>query len=371
MNAKETLIRLQKLHYNKPLRSKEEQAMLETIKKGVLGENYEEIMLKYEERQKSLLTPYEDFHLVGLMEQGYEELRELVNKKKINVNGRALDYANQFPIYGTIQSSDFQACVIPCDDVPLIIFNEGLLHFANRMLSVLNFENMYYYRLTTEQRIKLTKEFIDVMIWFHFDGEPYYAENSGLDSPIIDLEVEEELRQCKYEIHEIFMRLTTIGVFFFFVAHEYAHTILEPLSETRFLNKVINKVEVKTLASSWKEELRADAAAFILSKETGNTEYGISSLWATVIMYFSHIHDLEEEGSHPPFIMRIENIDEMCKRNKCVIDYEKFNKIVNSKIKAYTEFLEYIDNKGMKMKDRNDIVEIQKILYNEFELLNL
>lgn len=72
-----------------------------------------------------------------------------------------------------------------------------------------------------------------------------------------------------------------------------------------------------------------------------------------------------------PFIMRIENIDEMCKRNKCVIDYEKFNKIVNSKIKAYTEFLEYIDNKGMKIRDRNDIVEVQNILYNEFELQDL
>lgn len=69
--------------------------------------------------------------------------------------------------------------------------------------------------------------------------------------------------------------------------------------------------------------------------------------------------------------MRIENIDEMCKRNKCVIDYEKFNKIVNSKIKAYTEFLEYIDNKGMKIRDRNDIVEVQNILYNEFELQDL
>lgn len=371
MNAKEVLIKLQKMHYKVPLRSEEQKNMMEMLKKEVLGDDYEKIMLKYEERQKSLLTPYEDFHLVGLMDQGYEELRDLIHRKKINVNGKAMDYTKQFPLYGTIKSHDFQACVIPCDDVPLIVFNEGLLHFTNRILSILNFENMYYRRLTSEQRIKLTKEFIDVMIWFHFDGEPYYAENSGLDSPIIDLEVEEELRQCKYEVHEILMRLITVGVFFFFVAHEYAHTILEPLNETKFLNKVINNIEVKTLANSWKEELRADAAAFVLSKETGNIEYGISSLWATVIMYFSHIHDLEEEGTHPPFIMRIENIDEMCKRNKCVIDYENFNKIVNSKIKAYTEFLEYIDNKGMKIRDRNDIVEVQNILYNEFELQDL
>ncbi len=368
MNARDVLIKLQKMHYNVPLRSEEQQNMIEMIKKGIMGEEYEQIMQKYEERQKCLLTPYEDFHLIGLMEQSYDELRDLIQNKKINVNGKAINYSKQFPIYGTIQSHDFQACVIPCDDVPLIVFNEGLLHFTNRILFILNFENMYYHKLTTEEKVKLTKEFIDVMIWFHFDGEPYYAENSGLIGPIIDLEAEEEIRQLKYEIDETRLWLTTVGVFFFFAAHEYAHTILKPSNETKYLNKVINNTEVKTLDNSWNEELEADAVAFALSKETGNIRYGISSLWATVIMYFSHIHDLEEDETYLPFIMRIENIDTLCKKNKYEINYEKFNKIINSKIKAYTEFLEFIDNKGMKLKDRNDIIKVQHVLYDEFIL---
>lgn len=39
MNAREVLIKLQKMHYNEPLRSEEQKNMMEMLKKEVLGDD--------------------------------------------------------------------------------------------------------------------------------------------------------------------------------------------------------------------------------------------------------------------------------------------------------------------------------------------
>lgn len=370
MKAIDMLNKLQKAYNQKNTFSTEDLDGIKKILKGMSGENCEKIMKKYEQRNNSLLTQYEDFHLTGLMDQSYEELRNLVFNRKINVHGDAMDYSKQFPIYGTIHSHDFGANIIPCDDVPLIVFNEGLLHFTNRILSILNFENLYHHKLTPTEKSNLTKEFIDIMIWFHFDGDPYYAQHSGLDSPIEDMKLAEDLREIKADVHQDIMWLITTGVYFFFVAHEYAHTLLVPLCETKFLNATINDTNVEILAKNWEEEIKADKIAFILSKETTNIEYGISSLFATIIMYLSHIHELEGANSHPPFEMRIDNIVKLCKHYRYKINYNKINTIINPKIDAYIKFLIYIKNRGLHINSINSICKIQKILYEEYTILD-
>ncbi len=83
----------------------------------------------------SLPTDYQNSHFYKLIENSFQILDENIRNKNI-VYGNQVIHCKPLPLFGTANFEDFNAFVTSADKSTVIVFNEGLLMFTEKLMEI-------------------------------------------------------------------------------------------------------------------------------------------------------------------------------------------------------------------------------------------
>lgn len=348
--------------------------------KGIENEqfifNKQKVMDLIKTSYNRMPTDFQNSHFYDIIRDSFSVLKDTINSTEIKFCNRIIQ-PKPVPLFGTANFDGFNAFVETADNVSVIVFNEGLLKFVERLKEIYLKEHwlIVHKEITPHLRKIFTKNFVDIILSFYLFSDAYYAiplvwcDIDNLDdlnypdkiyeysSPFENFFWDDDYLQCEYEM--------TTSIYLWIAAHEYAHVALGHLEDAHSTSRLhLNGIDIDKINLSQQQELEADLLGAIIAMESKSSflcAYGI--YFALTCMLLSGIDkELPYENDHPIVKVRMKNIfDNINLNNDYVIgSYHNIDKIFAPKYEIFKKILYkiYIDNISFSSID-----EMQEYIY--------
>lgn len=279
------------------------------------------------------------------------------------------------PLYGTVDLDSYNAFVKITNNNPVIVFNNGLLKFTDRIIKLvveeiyLNYKNM----MDCKYQALFTRHFIDIMLCYHLYCDAYMAipiEWCGI-SDFDDLDNMDKLAEyinsnsVVYDESYIQFIIDLENATYLWIAsHEYSHIILNHLESANLVHTTIGSIAVQKMYFSWQQEYEADLLGTILTMQNDRCYYSVNGIYLALnCILLSDYNNVHGSESHPPIKRRIERIFDYLHKSKYKLtNYRNIDAVLTSKFIEYKKFM-----KSFVPSDfNNNLLDIQRYLYKDY-----
>lgn len=347
--------------------------------KGVFDQDFIKTYLKPE--YKRLPTNFQSSHFYDIIEESFLGLKETVAKGNIKFKDYEI-LSCDIPTFGTVDFKEFNAFVETTDTDSVIVFNEGLLMFIQRLKQIYTLELWIRSKkkMTEEMKKLLTLNFFDIMLSFHLFSNAYYAipldwcnieDLSDIDSAEKLYELESPFDEFISDLDYMFFD-SDIGLstYLWIAAHEYSHIVLGHLKNNNGTSKLhLNGIEVDKINLNKKQELDADLLGAIITFESDSSLFSEDGIYfALACMLLSSMENKETPDiSYPSVKERIKNI---FSNIQSYVDYPIHNQrhidvVFSRKYQDFRKMLRKIDEDNMFF---SSIDEMQHYIYKIYPL---
>lgn len=321
-------------------------------------------------------TDYQNSYFYDIIENSFSVLKETIDSTEIKFCNRIIQ-PKPVPLFGTANFNEFNAFVETTDNVSVIVFNEGLLKFMERLKEIYIKEHwlIAHKEINPHLRKVFTKNFVDIILSFYLFSDAYYAiplewcditNLNDLDcpdkiyefsSPFENYFWDDEYLQCEYEM--------TTSIYLWIAAHEYAHVALGHLEDSHSTSKLhLNGIEIDKIDLNQQQELDADLLGAIITMESKSSffcAYGI--YFALICLLLSEIDKKSPcEHDYPLVRVRMKNIFDNLNFNKDYLigNYHNIDKIFAPKYEMLRKILCKIDSDNISF---SSVDEMQEYVY--------
>lgn len=375
MTARELLCLIQQT--GKKVQSNE--MYLGKLRRELDPHNFAFILNRICEKNKRMPTDFQDPFYYDMISNIFMSLEEIVQENSLEFNGSPI-CSKPIPMFGTVDATGYNAFITSCDE-PLIVFNNDLLIFTDRVQRIFTLEYWLYVNQSLTPRIKevLTRNFIDMMVCFGCGVDLTYvlaveACNEDNWDEFRKFNIPKEVISpfsCIYNTqYNRFSDKVRSSAYLWIVAHEYAHLLLGHLDSSgrETVNRYINGVAVKETSFQWKDEFDADSLAASIVMLSDDVYWKISGIYLALmcINLSGFTHKLGVENTHPPVDQRINNLMPIIERNrKYLIECKNIKEVISPKISAFRKFLSYLASADMSFPSEG---AIQRYIYTKYPL---
>lgn len=276
------------------------------------------IRTKYEK----MPTDFQNSHFYEIIDESFTVLKYTVTNTTIQFKGTNI-LPCKFPLFGTVDFKEFDAFVETTDNESVVVFNEGLLMFIQRLMEIYTMEHFLRIRkkMTDKTAKLLTLNFFDVMLSFHLFSNAYYAIPLVLCDieDLKDLEFPEKIYEHISPFDDYvgdadymaFESEISIATYLWIAAHEYSHVILGHLKDNANISRLhLHGIDVNKINMNQKQELDADLLGAIISLKSDSSEFLANGIYfALTCLMLSSVNGNENYTiDHPPIKDRINNI---------------------------------------------------------------
>lgn len=374
MNAKELLTSLQiagrTYHSNKALLH------------GLKSEKYKGIKKMIEESNKEMPTDYQESHYYDIIKNSFDSLSKTLNQNDIKFQGISIR-PEELPLYGTADLAGYNAFVTPKGDEKVIVFNNELLRFTQRIIEIYTIEYWLTLNNLMNKHIKkiLVQNFVDVMFCCHIFENSYaaipllYCEIDNLDD-LGDLNKLYELQSSIYERIDFEKYFwvedqITISVYQWIAAHEYAHVVLGHLDNGNLSKLSLCGHDVTEINFSYQKEYDADLLGAIITLESNDSLFPAVGIFiAMSCILLSQLYDSAERSlTHPPIQDRMKKVFSFVDNNKQYLctNYESANKIITSNFNIFKKVVAKILIEDIEF---TSLLEMQEFVYKGCDIFN-
>lgn len=374
MNAKELLTSLQiagrTYHSNKALLH------------GLESEKYKGIKKMIEESNKEMPTDYQESHYYDIIKNSFDSLSKTLNQNDIKFQGISIR-PEELPLYGTADLAGYNAFVTPKGDEKVIVFNNELLRFTQRIIEIYTIEYWLTLNNLMNKHIKkiLVQNFVDVMFCWHIFENSYaaipllYCEIDNLDD-LGDLNKLYELQSSIYERIDFEKYFwvedqITISVYQWIAAHEYAHVVLGHLDNGNLSKLSLCGHDVTEINFSYQKEYDADLLGAIITLESNDSLFPAVGIFiAMSCILLSQLYDSAERSlTHPPIQDRMKKVFSFVDNNKQYLctNYESANKIITSNFNIFKKVVAKILVEDIEF---TSLLEMQEFVYKGCDIFN-
>lgn len=376
MTAQELLVFFQRTNGN----VNNNQSHLQEAIKLYSGTDYEWIINHLESSYREMPTDFQDTFFYNIIKSSFDVLSNTL-KDGINFDGSVVS-PQKIPLFGTVNSGEFNAFISATDEVPLIVFNNGLIMFTERIIELYCKERWLISKglMSEAYREKLIKNFLDIMICYHvFDNPcgtiPFDLSDmknfDDLSAPDKIAEYLDTSNAVITEITEEYLRFewdVRNSTYLWMVSHEYAHMLLGHLDNSPLKKKmIIGDSELTKYCFEWNHEYEADLLAANITMQSESGFYLSTGIYlALACLQFSTIFVLsEEKRSHPPTRLRITAIISYLENCEYIINNLKnVDTVLIPKFEVFRKLIVHINNLDSAF---TSLIEIQKYIYKEFD----
>lgn len=330
------------------------------------------------EKHNRMPTVFQNTHFYDIIDESFIILRDTITNTVLNFKNREIHFSD-IPLFGTADFKEFNAFVETADGEPVIVFNEGLLMFTQRLIEIYTIDHWLCanHKMTKQMKELLTLNFLDVMLSFHLFSNAYFAiplvwcniddlNDIGspeklyeLDSPFDDYISKEEYLAFEHQI--------SISTYLWIAAHEYSHILLDHLREHSGISRLnLNGIEVGKIDFKHSQEFDADLLGAIIALESNSSAFLANGIYfAMTCMMLSQIeYDESSCSDHPPTKARIINVfNSEVIRNYCLSNYKNIDAVFVPKIQKFKELLNRIEENDIFF---SSISEMQHYIYKVF-----
>ena len=127
-------------------------------------------------KNEQMPTDFQDSHFYDIIENSFVTLKDTITNTPLIFKGENI-HSCDVPLFGTADFKEFDAFVETSDDESVIVFNEGLLMFIQRLKEIYTIEHWLKANneITEQMDNLLTLNFFDIMLSFHLFSNAYYA----------------------------------------------------------------------------------------------------------------------------------------------------------------------------------------------------
>lgn len=330
-----------------------------------------------------LPTDFQNSHFYDIIDESFSVLRNIVLNFNINFDGQTIEPCD-IPLFGTADFKEFNAFVETSDSEPVIVFNEGLLMFTQKLMEIYTIEHWLRARnkMTEQMEHLLTLNFFDIMFCFHLFSNAYYAiplawcniedlNDVGSPEKLYELEspFDEYIGEQDYMIFEYEISLST---YLWIAAHEYSHIILGHLKDNNDTTRLnLNEVEVDKIILNRKQEFDADLLGAIITLESDSSKFLANGIYfALTCLMLSSIGNSENlHSEYPPVKDRLNNIfnNIAVSSNYSLSNYMNVDAVFSRKYQDFEMLLHRIKENNISF---SSIQEMQHYIYKIYPLEN-
>lgn len=374
MNAKVLLASLQIA--GKTYHSNEE--FLNETRDGLKFTEYKYIIKLIEDSNKRMPTDYQESHFYDIIKESFDSLEQTLTENEIKFEGVTIS-PEKIPLFGTASFMGYDAFVEVGGDEKVIVFNDDLLKFTQRIIEIYTKEHWLKSKGLMNKYIKkiLAQNFVDTMLCFHVFSDAYAAiplswcEISDLDDlgdPDKIYELTSSIDELiDYEQYFVFENQISVSVYLWIAAHEYAHVVLGHLNNNVGSRKLsLCGYDVTEIKFSYQKEYDADLLGAIITLQSNDSLFSANGIYlAMSCMLLGQLYDDSERSlTHPPIQNRIEKVFSFVDNSKqfLVTNYRIVDKIIASNLYIYQKVINKIIFDKMLFSSP---LEMQKFIYKE------
>ncbi len=344
------------------------------------GTDNEWIIDRLEASIIGLPTDFQNSHFFNIIKNSFEVLIHTVKEEKISFNGNIIQ-PKGIPLFGTINLTEFNAFVHTEDKTPLIVFNNGLIMFTQRMIELYCKERWLLSKGLMNEMYsdKLIRYFLDIMICFHIFKMPYGAipfDWSDMEN-FDDLDIPDKIAEYLDKANNVFSELdddylhfehdVTTSTYLWMVSHEYSHLLLGHLNtKTSTKRMLLFDSDLTEHCFEWQQEYDADLLGAIITMRSESGFYLSAGIYlALACLQFSTIFTPHtEKSSHPPIDSRIKTIISHLESTEDYLNnFSNIDAVLVPKFRIFQKFLSHIDDENIIFTSP---IEMQKYIYKEF-----
>lgn len=370
MDAKELLKSIQLLGKN----VKSNEYYLQKIIRESKNSKYNFLIDKIKETNSKLPTDYQESHFYSIIEDSFSILEEIINLNNIQFHGQKIEL-KALPVYGTVDWDSYNAFVKITNNNPIIVFNNGLLKFTDRIIKLIVEEIYLKYKNILDHRYQelFTKHFIDIMLCYHLYCDAYRAipiewcgisdfnDLDDMDKVLEFVNSEPVLYDETYTAYNIDLENAT---YLWIAAHEYSHIILNHTESANLVHTTIGSIAAQKMYFNWNQEYEADLLGAVLTMQNDKCYYSANGIYLALnCILLSDYNNLYGSESHPPIKRRIERIlDYLNKSGFKLTNYKSIDAILTPKFVEYKRFMKTFDYNNFNQ----NLFDIQRYLYKEY-----
>lgn len=375
MTAKELLCLIQQT--GEKVQSNE--AYLRKMKLELNSKNYGFIINRISERNKRMPTDFQDSFYYDMIGSIFTNLEKTIQEHPLSFNGAPIG-AKPIPLFGTVASSGYNA-FIALSDEPVIVFNNDLLTFTDRIQRIYTLEHWLYANKQLTPKVKeiLTRNFIDTMVCLccgvdltHVLGVEVCNTDNWDEFKEFNIPKEVIVPfSCIYDTqYTLFSDNVISAAYLWIVAHEYAHLLLGHLDseDHKIVNRYINDIAVEETSFQWQDEFDADFLAASIVMSSDDVSWKISGIYLALfcLNLTNFTQNSGIDSTHPPINQRIDNLMQIIERDpKYLVACKNIKAVISPKHKAFKRFLAYLASANISFSNEG---EIQKYIYKEYPL---
>lgn len=328
-------------------------------------------------------TDFQNTHFYDIIDESFSSLRETISNASLKFRGCDIRFCD-IPLFGTANFKEFNAFVETADSEPVIVFNEGLLMFMQRLIEIYTMEHWLCanHKMTKQMYELLTSNFLDIMLSFHLFSNAYFAiplrwcnisDLNDIGSPEKLYEHVSPFDDYVWkEDYLLFEQQISLSTYLWIAAHEYSHVILGHLKEHNGTSRLhLNGIEVSKIELKQTQELEADLLGAIIALESKSSEFLANGIYFSLICMMLSSIDCDETAynEYPPVENRINNIfnNDEINKNYFLSNYKNIDAVFVPKLQKFNELLNSIDKCETSF---SSIHEMQHYIYKVFPFVN-
>ncbi len=328
------------------------------------------------EKHNRMPTVFQNTHFYDIIDESFITLKDTVINTSLEFKNRKIHFCD-IPLFGTADFKEFNAFVETADGDAVIVFNEGLLMFTQKLIEIYTLDHWLRanHKMTKQMNELLTLNFLDVMLSFHLFSNAYFAiplvwcniddlDDIGspeklyeLDSPFDDYLSKED--------YITFERQISMSTYLWIAAHEYSHLLLDHLRKHNGTSRLnLSGLEVNKIELKHSQEYDADLLGAIIALESDSSPFIANGIYfAMTCMMLSQIeHD--KSSDHPSAEDRIINVfNSEVIRNYHLSNYKNVDAVFVPKIQKFKELLSRIEENDISF---SSVSEMQNYIYKVF-----
>lgn len=324
-------------------------------------------------------TDFQNTHFYDIIDESFITLKDTIANNTFKFKGRDV-ISCDIPLFGTADFKEFNAFVETSDNEPVIVFNEGLLMFMERLMGIYTMEHWLRAnnKMTEQMNNLLTLNFLDVMLSFHLFSNAYYAiplvwcniddlNDIGSPEKIYELEspFDDYIGEQDYIIFE---HQISLSAYLWIAAHEYSHIILDHLRENDGFSRLnLNGVEINKIDLNRTQELEADLLGAIITLESKASGFMANGIYFALTCIMLSLVEYDEAicNDHPSVKDRLSNIFNNSEVNAkySLSNYRNVDVVFAPKYQKFKELIESIEKHDISF---SSIYEMQHYIYKVF-----
>ena len=350
---------------------------LRKIQRELNSKEYGYIIERIGEVNRRMPTDFQDSHYYDMISGTFSILETTVNEHTICFKDIPIQ-TQPIPIFGTVASRGYNAFIAPCDE-PVIVFNDDLLIFTERILRIYTIEHWLAANKQLTPKIKdlLTRNFIDMLVCFFCGVDLTYVlaiESCNADNwnEFKEFNIPKDVIEpfsCVYDIrYMLFEEDVKSSAYLWIVAHEYAHLLLGHLNSERknLRGRYINDISVEESYFQWKDEFDADFLAASIVMASDSAYFKISGIYLALmcLKICGFDNETDEISTHPPVNKRLDNLMSFIESDsRYRVACKNIDTVIVPKFAEFRKFLAHIDSADLRFSTEG---EIQRYIYTKY-----